>query len=190
MHLKLIRQSALRFAVVSDRRHRGEHPGGVVSIRFKVHGASRPSTMPRSSCETNACFNPLRGSRYFQTFRHSGCPGCEYCNKFQSASRFAVLPDLVMERSRNDQKFQSASRFAVLPDLKKEKRLCSKGGSFNPLRGSRCFQTNLSAHTAGISCFNPLRGSRCFQTTTVHSDQLIYSFQSASRFAVLPDPTP
>jgi len=174
--------------VVSDRRHRGEHPGGVVSIRFKVHGASRPSTMPRSSCETNACFNPLRGSRYFQTFRHSGCPGCEYCNKFQSASRFAVLPDLVMERSRNDQKFQSASRFAVLPDLKKEKRLCSKGGSFNPLRGSRCFQTSSTPTESTFRAgFNPLRGSRCFQTSFEQVLSEGEKFQSASRFAVLPD---
>ena len=75
-----------------------------------------------------------------------------------------MLPDLVMERSRNDQKFQSASRFAVLPDLKKEKRLCSKGGSFNPLRGSRCFQTS-------------------FEQVLSEGEK----FQSASRFAVLPD---
>ena len=38
--------------------------------------------------------------------------------------------------------------------------------SFNPLRGSRCFQTSSMMALTCLAplCFNPLRGSRCFQT--------------------------
>ena len=63
--------------------------------------------------------------------------------------------------------FQSALRFAVLPDSVKSRK------------------------TNHRVCFNPLRGSRCFQTEYFcGSRQLRRLFQSASRFAVLPDPTP
>ena len=61
-----------------------------VSIRFKVRGASR---------------------------RHRGAFGNKFTKWFQSALRFAVLPDdAKLLKKLNACKFQSALRFAVLPD--------------------------------------------------------------------------
>ncbi len=66
------------------------------------------------------------------------------------------------------QGFQSASRFAVVPDEDSISSWMPKWLSFNPLQGSRWFQTR----------------------TALKRQPGSIAFQSASRFAVVPDPTP
>ena len=63
---------------------------------------------------------------------------------------------------------------------------------FNPLRGSRCFQTvTRMSHKCGV-CFNPLRGSRCFQTTdsrTVTQEERFNPLRGSRCFQTLPHDT-
>ena len=86
-------QSALRFAVVSDVL-----VNGIMFVTFGFQSASRFAVLPDGGAkgpggDSPPSFNPLRGSRWFQTEQHS-CQAARVGNLFQSASRFAVVSDL------------------------------------------------------------------------------------------------
>ena len=85
-------QSALRFAVLPDWFGLQMGGRGLVSIRFKVRGASRRILVWAK----------------------------DHLEEFQSALRFAVLPDDRKEtQGTRNLRFQSALRFAVLPDTRR-----------------------------------------------------------------------
>ena len=109
-------QSALRFAVLPDRGESTlEGLWELVSIRFKVRGASRLGRSIQRTCR--------RLTKFQSALRFAVLPDNSWHGKresrlpFQSALRFAVLPDaqMVIIRAR-EEGFQSALRFAVLPD--------------------------------------------------------------------------
>ena len=83
-----------------------------VSIRFEVRGASRPVHRAAGHIRLVSIRFEVRGAS-----RHEGTLPITRPLEFQSASRFAVLPDS-----------------SVLPGRRRHL-------GFNPLRGSRCFQT-------------------------------------------------
>ena len=84
-----------------------------VSIRFKVRGASRLGGSPRRT-ETRVSIRfKVRGASRRATLFEDW----PVALVFQSALRFAVLPDgLWISEKRVTFVFQSALRFAVLPD--------------------------------------------------------------------------
>ena len=63
-----------------------------VSIRFKVRGGFRRLSFICYIVVGLLGFNPLQGSRWFQT---AGATECRGCCPFQSASRFAVVSDFL-----------------------------------------------------------------------------------------------
>ena len=167
-------------------RHPWRPPVRPVSIRFKVRGGSRP-ILPRGLKLATA--------------------------RFQSASRFAVVPDGPGGRKTLDRKVHVSIRFKVRGGSRHGSYdYCQSAIGFNPLQGSRWFQT-ISADDAtgevvsirfkvrggsrrqrapqedqGLSAsFNPLQGSRWFQTEYCDNIKRSTLFQSASRFAVVPD---
>ena len=106
------------------------------SIRFKVRGGFR-QTQQRTCCRVGVSIRfKVRGAP-----RELGPQGSVCSEKFQSASRFAVLPEFVAVAVK-----------------------CAASASFNPLRGSRCSQSTASAPAWIRERFNPLRGSRCSQS--------------------------
>ena len=108
---------SIRFKVRGASRHVWNGSSWIlhrVSIRFKVRGASRPRK--GSSCEKKTAGVSIRfkvrGASRRETPKRLGNR-----LKFQSALRFAVLPDGAPPVHWRGKEFQSALRFAVLPDM-------------------------------------------------------------------------
>ena len=89
MRLKLIRQSALRFAVVPDTLGmQALCPHGLVSILFEVRGGSRHEIEGVEYVWTVSIRFKVRGG-----FRRVLLYITTVATQFQSALRFAVVPD-------------------------------------------------------------------------------------------------